>query len=62
MLKKFCDRCGKVIPSTVPTSQTVFPIYSIKETILPGNTFDIDLCASCIKSFEKWIKKEAHDA
>ena len=55
MTKKFCDRCGKLIPSVCVLTQTTFPLFSIRETIGIGHSFEIDLCQACMRDFESWF-------
>ena len=63
MQKSFCDRCEEFIPS--PTQHhrriagTIFLVRKGVENIYNDRT--LDLCPSCEKSFEKWIKVVKED-
>ena len=50
MIKHFCDRCGKEIPSIM--------LYSIGEAIPETALGDYELCHECYDDFRKWIKND----
>lgn len=61
MLIIHCDRCGKVIPNIVCTSDA--PRYKIKLLgacigPYPPDDKKIDLCTDCEKDFDKWLNQE----
>lgn len=52
MLKRVCDKCGRDI-----IHDTKGPIVQI-EYMEPKYQLPIDLCQSCTKDLEDWLKKK----
>ncbi len=52
---KVCDKCRKEIPNEI--MQTPLPSFYIKKMVTNMlNDIEINLCASCSKKFEEWLK------
>ena len=64
MMVLHCDRCRKVIPNIVYSSEA--PRYKIKQlgTVIgpyPPDDKRIDLCHDCEKEFAQWLEMEVKE-
>ena len=54
---KVCDKCKKELPPSPDFMQTPSPYFLIYRYNY-GINVEINLCASCCKKFDKWLKND----
>ena len=56
---KICDKCKKELPPSPDFMQTPSPYFVIYK-YENGINIEINLCASCSKKLDKWLKEESY--